>query len=138
MLEKVWDVARIPKKRTLAILNMTLDILNEFKEARVDYWQENYCDLNRGKRVIVEKNDGYIELNKCYKLQLDKSGQRVIEDVYPLFGEALLDRVKNADTSDNLTLARECGYLTQSPEGFETIQLTEFFEALIEARDSIN
>ena len=51
-----------------------------------------------------------------------------------LIGIELLDTIRQDETSDEKTLAKECGYATVTKSGAEKILLTPFYEAVLIAK----
>ncbi len=56
-----------------------IDLLKYFTEGRIEYWDENYKELNKEKQLIVEDNDGYIRISSDYKIELDEANQYAIK-----------------------------------------------------------
>jgi hypothetical protein len=52
----------------------------------------------------------------------------------PLTGKALLQRVKELSALTKRETAKECGYFTITKEGQPRVNLTGFYDALLEAR----
>lgn len=55
-------------------------------------------------------------------------------NVAPLAGKALLQKLKELNHLNKRDRARECGYITRSRDNQERVNLTEFYEAILEAR----
>lgn len=99
-------------------------------------------DENTGKEQSITISEASrLEQTEIEEMKKDASGctkshSQTTKAKSRLVGSVLLEKVKeHCDEGDHSYLARLCGYVIQDEEGSELIQLEEFYEALVEAKE---